>query len=316
MAKKIPTFFIDGMMDAGKTSFITETIRTDGFTGETLLVVCEEGEVEYDAKMLKFEHNTDIVYYESEENFTYQSLQAYIDEYKPKRIVIEMNGMWDLTKLQFPQCMDLVQVITFIDGTTFPVYFNNMRQKMVDLIKRSQLVVFINVKDKSTQLEPFRTALKMASSQCAYYVMDEKFTASDAFEEPLPYDVETPIIKVERDDYATFYIDTFDHKERYENKIVEYDNQIFFSDKLPANTFISGRMVMNCCANDVQLCGFLVKGNLGKKLKDRAWIHIKAKIVYEFSPEYNEEECMLEPIEITEIEAPKEAVLNLSGNPV
>jgi hypothetical protein len=316
MAKKIPTFFIDGMMDAGKTSFITETIRTDGFTGETLLVVCEEGEVEYDAKMLKFEHNTDIVYYESEENFTYQSLQAYIDEYKPKRIVIEMNGMWDLTKLQFPQCMDLVQVITFIDGTTFPVYFNNMRQKMVDLIKRSQLVVFINVKDKSTQLEPFRTALKMASSQCAYYVMDEKFTASDAFEEPLPYDVEAPIIKVERDDYATFYIDTFDHKERYENKIVEYDNQIFFSDKLPANTFISGRMVMNCCANDVQLCGFLVKGNLGKKLKDRAWIHIKAKIVYEFSPEYNEEECMLEPIEITEIEAPKEAVLNLSGNPV
>ena len=315
MAKKIPTFFINGMMDAGKTSFITETIRTDGFTGQTLLVVCEEGEVEYDAKMLKFEHNTDIVYYESEESFTYQSLQAYIDEYKPKRIVIEMNGMWDLSKLQFPQCMDLVQVISFIDGSTFPVYFNNMRQKMVDLIKKSQLVVFINVTDKQTQLEPFKTPLKMANSQCAYYIMDEKYTASDAFEEPLPYDIEAPVIKVERDDYATFYIDTFDHKDRYENKIVEYDNQIFFSDKLPVDTFIAGRMVMNCCANDVQLCGFLVKGNLGLKLKDRSWVHIKAKLVYEFSPEYNEEECMLEPLEITEIKAPNEDVLNLSGNP-
>jgi hypothetical protein len=315
MTKKIPTFFINGIMDAGKTSFITETIKTDGFNQPTLLIVCEEGETEYDAKMLKFEHNTDIVYYEDQESFTYQSIQEKIDEFKPKRIVIEMNGMWDLSKLQFPQCMDLVQVIAFVDATTFPIYFNNMRQKMVEIVQKAQLVVFTHVTDASKQLEPFKTPLKMANSQGAFYIMDEKFVATDAFEEPLPYDVEADVIDVKRDDFATFYIDTFDHKERYEGKVVEYDNQIFFSDKLPAGTFIAGRKVMNCCANDVQLCGFLVKSKMGLDLKDRSWIHIKAKLVYEFSKEYNEEECMLEPIEIKVIEAPKEDVLNLSGNP-
>ena len=121
------------------------------------------------------------------------------------------------------------------------------------------------------------------------------------------------VITIEDQDFPTFYIDTFDHKDRYNEKIVEYDGQVFFSKKLPKNTFILGRKIMNCCAQDIQLCGFLVKSCLDKKLKDRSYIHIKAKLVYEFSSDYNEEEVMLEPIKIKEIEPLKEEVLNLVG---
>lgn len=41
--KNIPVFFIDGFLDSGKTTFIIDTIKTDGFDGSTLLLVCEEG---------------------------------------------------------------------------------------------------------------------------------------------------------------------------------------------------------------------------------------------------------------------------------
>ena len=34
-----------------------------------------------------------------------------------------MNGMWDLKMLQFPRIIENVQLITFIDGSTFNVYF-------------------------------------------------------------------------------------------------------------------------------------------------------------------------------------------------
>ena len=61
--KRIPVFFIDGFLDSGKTTFIVDVIKTDGFDGKTLLLVCEEGEVEYDCRMLKAIYNTDVEYF-------------------------------------------------------------------------------------------------------------------------------------------------------------------------------------------------------------------------------------------------------------
>ena len=123
--------------------------------------------------------------------------------------------------------------------------------------------------------------------------MDDQLRAQDAFEEPLPYDIEQDVIKIEERDYGTFYIDTFDHKERYDGKTVEYDIMVVLSEKLPPNSFIAGRFIMNCCADDIQLFGFLADDTLGLKLKDRQWIHLKANISYEWSEEYNEEELQL-----------------------
>ncbi len=310
--KKIPVFFIDGFLDSGKTTFITETIKSDEFDGKTLLLVCEEGEVQYDARLLKAEYRTDIAYFSSLEEFDYKKIGRLIKDMKPDRIVIEMNGMWELNQLRFPSELEILQVIYFIDTSTFSVYFNNMRQKFVDIIKRSQVVVFIRCEDPQKQIEPYRTALRMINSNAQFMIMDRNMRASEAFEEPLPYSIEDPVIRIEDDDFATFYIDTFDHKERYENKIVEYNMQVFMSKELPKGTFIGGRKVMNCCANDIQLCGFLVKSSLENALKDRSWIRIKAKLVYEFSEDYHEEEVMLEPIEIESIEPLKEEVLALN----
>ena len=125
--KKIPVFFIDGFLDAGKTTFILDTLKSD--IGEnmmrTLLIVCEEGEVEYDPKFLE-EANTVLRSFENEEDFNYKEIEKWVKEVRPDRIVIEMNGMWELTKLQFPKNIEIVQVVEFIDSKTFGTYYKNM----------------------------------------------------------------------------------------------------------------------------------------------------------------------------------------------
>ena len=310
--KKIPVFFINGMLDSGKTTFIIDTLKNDikERKMKTLLLACEEGEVEYTEELLR-ETNTVIKVFESIEDFDYKVIDKLIKNEKPDRVVIEMNGMWDLTKLQFPRVIEIVQVITFIDGSTFNVYFNNMRQKFNDIIRKSQIVCFTKV-DSPEVLAPFQTALKLINNNAQYMLMDENLRAQDAFEEPLPYDVDADVIQIEERDYGTFYIDTFDHKERYDGKTVEYDIMVVLSDKLPVGTFIAGRFIMNCCADDVQLFGFLANNTLGITLKDRQWIHMVAKISYEWSEEYNEEELVLDPISIDLIKEPKEKILDLT----
>ena len=127
---------------------------------KTLLLVCEEGEVEYSEELLK-ETNTYKHVFESIEEFDYKFIDKLIKNEKPDRVVIEMNGMWELSKLQFPRVLEIVQVITFIDGSTFNIYFNNMRQKFVDMIKGSDAIFFNRVTDLD-EMANYQKSLKMS----------------------------------------------------------------------------------------------------------------------------------------------------------
>ena len=50
MPKQIPVYLFVGQLESGKTKFIQETMEDPNFDSgdKTLLLVCEEGEVEYD----------------------------------------------------------------------------------------------------------------------------------------------------------------------------------------------------------------------------------------------------------------------------
>ena len=73
---KMPLFLINGFLEAGKTQFIKFTMQQDYFQteGKTLLIVCEEGEEEYDEELLKQTH-TAVVYIEEAEKLTPEYLQ-------------------------------------------------------------------------------------------------------------------------------------------------------------------------------------------------------------------------------------------------
>lgn len=307
-----PVFIINGFLDAGKTTFIIDTLKNDGFyqQGTTLLLVCEEGEVEYDQTDLS-KYNVHIATFASVDDFTSDALYCLTEEYHPDRIIIELNMMWDSTKMSFPSTFQVAQIVSFIDYTTFPVYYNNMRQLFVDHLRFSDLVI-INRCDDAIELAKYQTSLKLINGNAHFLVMDTKGNVQEAFEEPLPYNIDDPIIKINDEDYARWYIDTFDHKERYEGKIVEFNGIVLKNKKLPKGTMIIGRYALTCCDKDMQLYGHLcVLNDKDVKFKSKMWVNVQAKIAYEYSKKYDEEEVVLYAIKIEKINEIPNAVLDL-----
>ena len=66
-----PGYLFLGFLDSGKTKFIQETLEDPRFdSGEkTLLLVCEEGEEEYDEEKFKVQ-GVEIAYLEGKEELT------------------------------------------------------------------------------------------------------------------------------------------------------------------------------------------------------------------------------------------------------
>ena len=306
-----PIFVVSGMLDSGKTSFIVDAISKDGFdkNGRTLVILCEEGEVDLTDEFAS-KHNTSVVRIENEEDLNPEYLSELAAKFIPDRVIIELNCMWNIKELYFPDCYRMAQVITFVDTTTFEVYYNNMRQKFKDMVELSDLVVFNRCEDVS-RLAPYQTGLKLMNGNAQFMVMDNSGTTKKAFEEPLPYDINQDIIFIEDEDFGRWYIDTFENPERYENKKVSFNAVVTTSKKLPKGTFIAGRYAMTCCADDIQLYGHLCTSDLGKKVKNKQWINIVATVKFEYSEEYQEDECVLYPESIKIISPLKNAILDL-----
>ena len=72
----IPVYLVTGFLESGKTSFLKEIFRDKDFLGgeENLLIVCEEGEVEFDKNELKNDKTT-LVVIEDEEELTKEYLK-------------------------------------------------------------------------------------------------------------------------------------------------------------------------------------------------------------------------------------------------
>ena len=118
-----PVYMINGFLESGKTEFICYTVEQPYFQikGRTLLIVCEEGEGEYSEKILKMSR-TDMVLIEDEEDFNTSHLIELEKEYKPERIIIEYNGMWNFKNMKLPFHWSIEQQIPIIDASTFPMY--------------------------------------------------------------------------------------------------------------------------------------------------------------------------------------------------
>ena len=128
MDDKKQLFLIYGFLESGKTQFINFTLSQDYFKLDetTLLIVCEEGVEEYDENILKT-HNTVMEVIEDFEDFNLDKLIELDAKYKPERIIIEYNGMWDCKNIVIPENWEIRQQITIVDSVTFETYFSNMK---------------------------------------------------------------------------------------------------------------------------------------------------------------------------------------------
>lgn len=300
----IPVVVIRGILEGGKTTFIKDSIKNKDFgdLGKTLIISQEEGVEEYGDELKKYK--TDHCILDSKEDWNDKNINDIIRQYKPQVVFIEANEMWDFNSLKMPSYFDIQQVMTIIDGSTFSSYFNNMRQKFVDMIKTSEIVI-INRCKPSEETSQFKKSVKLINSACAVIALDEN-KEQLKLESDLPFSLKEDVIKLTLNDFGDFYIDTFESKDRYNGREVEFDCMAVFSRSLPPKSFVAGRMAMTCCADDIQLIGHLCayKGDL--HLKNKSWIRLRAVIHYMKFRGSEEEQIILDAINITEIAPPSE----------
>ena len=88
-----PVYIINGFLESGKTEFINYTLAQPYFQvrGKTLLLLCEEGEIEYDEKLLA-ESRTILELIEEESDFNSAHLIELEKKHKPERIIIEYRA--------------------------------------------------------------------------------------------------------------------------------------------------------------------------------------------------------------------------------
>ncbi len=308
----IPVVVIRGILESGKTSFIVDALKNGDFgdLGKTLIFAQEQGEVEYDEEVLK-KCKSNVVYLDSKEDWNDTFINEKVREFKPHVIFIEVNEMWEFDSLKMPPYFDIQQVMTIIDGTTFSAYFNNMRQKFNDMIKASDIVI-INRCEASIETSGFKRSVKLINPSVAVLALDENGQELK-LESDLPYSLKEEVINISLEDFGIFYIDTFESKDRYNGRIVEFDCMAVFDRKLPKKSFIAGRLAMTCCVDDIQLIGHLVAYKGDVTLKNKSWIHLKAAVHYMKFKGNPEEQVVFDALEITPIETPddEKALLTL-----
>ncbi len=316
---EVPVYIVNGFLESGKTSFIQETMTDPDFSDgtETLLIVCEEGEVEYDEQVLKRCH-TKLVVLEEEEELNETFLKQCQSTYRPERVMLELNGMWSLETLleeELPKSWVLVQIITTIDTSTFSNYWNNMKALMVAQFKYSDTIIF-NRCEESTDKLFLRRCVKPVNRKGQIIYESAEGVTDDAGEEALPFDLEASVIEIQEEDYGLWYMDAMDQPKKYDGKTVRFLGMVYKSEKLPKNSFVPGRFAMTCCADDIAFMGMICKVGKDNKgpltledLKNRQFVTVTAKIRCEFYKEYRGKGPVLYATSIEQAKEPEDKVV-------
>lgn len=312
MRENVPVYVVTGFLESGKTSFLRYSMDQEGFMIErkTLLLLCEQGEEEYDPR--DFERlNTVMEVLEDESQFTPQTLQALDRKHRPARVMIEYNPLWGVGKLydiKMPRSWQFVQHIVTIDATTFKTYLNNMRSIFQDMINGADLVAF-NRCNTDMPLAEFRRSVKAVNQQCTIIFEDMKGEILDTVEDIMPFDVSGPVIHVDDMDYGIWYLDVRDHPDRYEGKSVAFRAQVVKSREKGAQFFVPGRRIMTCCAEDIRFMGYLCKSDKAPQMWEGTWINLQAKVRTEYNDIYREEGPVLYAEKITPAEKPEDELV-------
>ena len=312
--QEIPVYLFTGFMDSGKTTLIKDTLVENGFAeqGKSLIICCEDGDVEYDAAELD-KIKTKVVMVEKEEDFTAEFLNNLNLSYLPDQVFIEYNGTWGmdvLMEMDLPKGWVIVQSLATVDATTFEMYLQNMRAMIMEQLFQADVVIF-NRCDDSTDKGKFRRNVK-ALNRKAQLVYERTDGTLDEREEELPFDITADELDISDADYAIWYMDCMDNPKKYEGKKVKFLALVYNPDKLKKGVFVPGRFAMTCCVEDVTFIGFKCKYPDEDKIPHKSWITITAEVHIEFAKEYKGKGPVLYPVSIEPAEKPEDELVYFS----
>ena len=302
MAREVPIFIFNGLLESGKTTMIARFLQNPQITDDkkVLLILCEEGIEEIDDALLMQKHVSTVIL-EDESDYGPALFADLEKKYTPDLVVIEFNGMWRGTlpvETMYPSGWQLVEIMTTVDSTTFEAYSKNLRAIMIEHYKIADVVVFNRFTDDMDKFG-FRSLVKAANMniQVVYEYADGHIDASfDAS----PFDLEQDEVDIPDNDYGAFYFDVMDHAGKYDGKIVTFRALVVKLQGTKMPGFLVGRFAMTCCENDIQFLSVYCQNNM--KFKNKAWYHVRAKVVCVDASIYGEPSGELLPaLEVLEL---------------
>ncbi len=311
--EEVSVYLFLGFLEAGKTKFIQETLEDERMeNGErTLLLLCEEGEEEYAPERFAV-RDVAVATLESADELTLENLERLTEKYGAQRVIVEYNGAWLLQQFfdAMPESWVINQMMTFFDANTFLNYNKNMRQLVFDKVQMTQMVVFNRFKGEFDKMEFHKIVRGISRRPDIVYDYLGGKPEFDEIEDPLPFDVNAPVIEIEDRDFAWFYRDMAEKGKSYVGKTVRFKGMAATSKKVPAGYIVLGRHIMTCCEADIAYDGFAVKTNkLLTDIKTRDWLTVTAKIVYEYNSVYHSEGPVFVAEKLERAEPPEEQIV-------
>ena len=277
--QQIPVYIFTGFLEGGKTSIIQESLNDAKFnSGEkTLILLCEEGIEELDPSAF-YGKNVTIHTINDESELTQENLAAITKNKKIDRIIVEYNGMWLLQTLYSALLPNwgIYQNMMFADANTFINYNNNMRQLMFDKIVDADRTPENIDKD-----EIHKIVRAISRRTQIVYDYPDGHIEYDDIEDPLPFDIDAPIIEIKDEDYALWYRDLSEEMDKYNGKKVKVKCIVANDPRLDKNSTVVGRHVMTCCVDDIQFSGMIAVFKEECKLKTREWVTLNGTLKIE-----------------------------------
>lgn len=309
---QIPVYLFTGFLDSGKTRFIQETLENKDYNDgtPTLVIVCEEGEVEYDLDRMPHSDRISIQTVDSPEELKVKHLQRLAKSCRAQRVFLEYNGMWDNNLLNeaLPEGWLVVQEFCFMNGEDILTYNANMRNLVVDKLQTAEMVIFNRMEEKADVMPYHKLVRGISRRADIVYETKEGRVIPDTIEDPLPFDLNASIVEIEDIDYAIWYRDLSEELPSYEGKTVRLKGRVILDDRSDGSFFVFGRQMMTCCIEDIQFAGVAVCYPDAFSLKNGQWATVTAKIHVGFHEAYGREGPVLTAIEVEDAIPPQEEV--------
>ena len=308
---EIPVYLFTGFLEAGKTSFIIETMKDPNFNDgkrKYLIITCEEGEVEFYPD--DFGDNVSFASFDDEQSITVDRLSAMQKRAGADIIIVEYNGMWMLDRFynSLPEKWMVYQEVFICDSSTAQIYNANMRTLMVDKLTSCEMVVFNRTTPETDKLALHKIVRGISRKANICYEDTTGDIEFDQFEDPLPYDINADVIEIKDEDFAIFYRDMTEDFGKYNGKKLRFKGIVALDSSLPGGHYAIGRHIMTCCADDIAYRGVVAKGMGNMKLKTRDWVIVEGTVSEEFSKIYGGRGPVLTVKSIVRAEKPTQEV--------
>ena len=207
-----------------------------------------------------------VAYIEDKSQLTKPHLEELAKKSGCGRVVVEYNGMWLIQEFAdaMPDNWLIYQCLATADGTTIKTYAgdNAMRSLLLDKLRVSELLVVNRaepVNDEESRVL-IHKLVRQASRRCDIaYEFANGSVAYDDIPDPLPFDVNAPVIEIPEEFFGVWYMDCMDDMKKYDGKTVKFLAQICQTERAGKDSFVPGRFAMTCCVQDIQFVGFPCK---------------------------------------------------------